>query len=76
MLGGGTINTAERERGRFRSYLLDAVKHFVAHQGNRHTLLKIAENDTWLCQITFPGDAWAAVESDSPATIEGPSQTK
>ncbi|MBE2284815.1 MAG: sigma-70 family RNA polymerase sigma factor [Prosthecobacter sp.] len=32
MLGGGTIKTAERERGRFRSYLLGAVKHFVAHQ--------------------------------------------
>lgn len=32
MLGGGTINTAERERGRFRSYLLGAVKHFVGHQ--------------------------------------------
>jgi RNA polymerase sigma-70 factor (ECF subfamily) len=32
MLGGGTINTAERERGRFRSYLLGAVKHFVSHQ--------------------------------------------
>ena len=32
MLGGGMINTAERERGRFRSYLLGAVKHFVGHQ--------------------------------------------
>jgi hypothetical protein len=32
MLGGGTINTAERERGRFRSYLLGAVKHFLSHQ--------------------------------------------
>lgn len=32
MLGGGTIHTAERERGRFRSYLLGAVKHFVSRQ--------------------------------------------
>lgn len=32
MLGGGTINTADRERGRFRSYLLGAVKHFAGHQ--------------------------------------------
>jgi RNA polymerase sigma-70 factor (ECF subfamily) len=32
MLGGGTIHTADRERGRFRSYLLGAVKHFVGHQ--------------------------------------------
>jgi RNA polymerase sigma-70 factor (ECF subfamily) len=32
MLHGGTINTAERERGRFRSYLLGAVKHFLFNQ--------------------------------------------
>jgi RNA polymerase sigma-70 factor (ECF subfamily) len=32
MLGGGTIHTADQERGRFRSYLLGAVKHFVGHQ--------------------------------------------
>lgn len=32
MLEGGTISTAERERGRFRSYLLGAVKNFVSHQ--------------------------------------------
>lgn len=32
MLAGGTIQTAEPERGRFRFYLLGAVKHFLAHQ--------------------------------------------
>jgi DNA-directed RNA polymerase specialized sigma24 family protein len=31
MLTGGTIHTAEPERGRFRFYLLGAVKHFAAH---------------------------------------------
>ena len=31
MLAGGTIHTADPERGRFRFYLLGAVKHFVAH---------------------------------------------
>lgn len=31
-LGGGTIHSADRERGRFRSYLLGAVKHFAARQ--------------------------------------------
>lgn len=31
MLAGGRIRTAEAERGRFRSYLLGAVKHFVSH---------------------------------------------
>lgn len=32
MLGGGILHTAEQGRGRFRSYLLGAVKHYVAHQ--------------------------------------------
>lgn len=32
MLGGDTIHTADPQRGRFRFYLLGAVKHFVAHQ--------------------------------------------
>lgn len=31
MLAGGAIQTADRGRGRFRSYLLGAVKHFLAH---------------------------------------------
>jgi DNA-directed RNA polymerase specialized sigma24 family protein len=31
MLAGGTIHTADRDRGRFRSYLLGAVKHFLSH---------------------------------------------
>ncbi|MCE9518629.1 MAG: sigma-70 family RNA polymerase sigma factor [Verrucomicrobia bacterium] len=32
VLEGGAIHTADPERGRFRFYLLGAVKHFVAHR--------------------------------------------
>jgi RNA polymerase sigma-70 factor (ECF subfamily) len=32
MLAGGAIARADQERGRFRSYLLGAVKHFLSHQ--------------------------------------------
>jgi len=32
MLAGGAIASAEPERGRFRSYLLGAVKHFLSHR--------------------------------------------
>ncbi len=32
MLGGGRIQSADQSRGRFRSYLLGAVKHFAAHE--------------------------------------------
>ncbi|MCX6848981.1 MAG: sigma-70 family RNA polymerase sigma factor [Verrucomicrobia bacterium] len=40
MLGGGTIHSAERGRGRFRSYMLGAVKHFVANQRDAARRLK------------------------------------
>jgi DNA-directed RNA polymerase specialized sigma24 family protein len=40
MLEGGAINTANRERGRFRSYLLGAVKHFLSHQLEAASRLK------------------------------------
>lgn len=32
MLSGGAIAHAEQERGRFRSYLLGAAKHYLSHQ--------------------------------------------
>jgi hypothetical protein len=40
MLAGGTIHTADRERGRFRSYLLGSVKHFVSRQWEMQRSLK------------------------------------
>ena len=40
MLGGGTIHAAERRLGRFRSYLLGSVKHFIANQRDAARCLK------------------------------------
>ncbi len=40
MLGNGSIGGADRTRGRFRSYLLGAVKHFVARQRESSTRMK------------------------------------
>lgn len=40
MLGGGEIHTADQARGRFRWYLLGAVKHFVSHQREATARLK------------------------------------
>jgi RNA polymerase sigma-70 factor (ECF subfamily) len=40
VLGGGAIAHAEQERGRFRSYLLGAVKHFLSHHGEAGRRLK------------------------------------
>jgi RNA polymerase sigma-70 factor (ECF subfamily) len=40
LLAGGTIDKADPARGRFRSYLLGAVKHFVSHQRESVARLK------------------------------------
>ena len=40
MLTGGEIHTADQARGRFRWYLLGAVKHFVSHQREAAVRLK------------------------------------
>jgi DNA-directed RNA polymerase specialized sigma24 family protein len=58
MLAGGTIARAGQERGRFRSYLLGAVKHFLSHQREARRRLKrgggvenISLNDTEACSV-------------------------
>ena len=40
MLAGGAFAGAEQDRGRFRSYLLGAVKHFLAHRREAARRLK------------------------------------
>lgn len=40
MLGGGRIHSADPARGRFRAYLLGAVKHFLSHQREMATRMK------------------------------------
>ncbi len=40
LLAGGAIARAERARGRFRSYLLGAVKHFLSHHRESARRLK------------------------------------
>src|SRR5262245_32850867 len=36
----GYVRSADRKRGRFRSFLLSAVKHFMSHQRDRAQALK------------------------------------
>jgi RNA polymerase sigma-70 factor (ECF subfamily) len=40
LLAGGVIGGAEREKGRFRAYLLGAVKHFLSDARDRHRAAK------------------------------------
>ena len=40
MLGGGGMDKAQRDRGRFRAYLLGAVRHFLSHEREAAQRLK------------------------------------
>ena len=58
LLAGGAIARAEQERGRFRSYLLGAVKHFLSHQREARQRLKrgggvpnISLDETEACSV-------------------------
>ncbi len=64
MLAGGAITRAEQERGRFRSYLLGAVKHFLSHHREAARRLKrgggvenISLNDTEAGEARSVADA-------------------
>ena len=71
MLGGGTIHAADRERGRFRSYLLGAVKHFAARQRESAQRLKrgggaamVALDDPDVINVADPRQRSPDVEFD------------
>jgi len=59
LLGGGRILSADRERGRFRSYLLGAVKHFVSRHRESARRMK-------------RGSGAGAVSLDDPEVCEVP----
>ncbi len=46
VLAGASIAQAEQSRGRFRSYLLGAVKHFLSHRRKAATRLRRGGGDT------------------------------
>lgn len=64
MLAGGAITHAAQERGRFRSYLLGAVKHFLSHHREASQRLKrgggvekVSLNDTEAGEARSVADA-------------------
>ena len=59
------LRDADRERGRFRSFLLTAVKHFLANEWDRSHALKRGGG-----QVPVSIDALAAEAWYEPATVE------
>lgn len=73
MLAGTAIQSANRERGRFRFYLLGAVKHFVAHhreagrrekRGGGVTVLSLDADGADSPALQVPDDAQLSPEAD------------
>jgi hypothetical protein len=63
---------ADRNRGRFRSFLLTAVKHFLANEWDRAQALKRGVGQTAVSIDTVEAEKWyapAAVEESTPESI-------
>lgn len=72
VLAGGAFDGADPERGRFRSYLLGALKHFLAdHRKREHRIKRGGESVTESIEdLAAPADDTPGVELPDPA---GPS---
>jgi DNA-directed RNA polymerase specialized sigma24 family protein len=66
MLSGGAIRAAERDFGRFRSYLLGAVKHFLSHQREAAQRLKRGGG---MVPVSLDEDASAVREIPAAQTL-------
>jgi DNA-directed RNA polymerase specialized sigma24 family protein len=63
---------ANRDRGRFRSFLLASVKHFLANEWDRAHALKRGGGQIPVSIDSVEADAWygpAAVEGTTPETV-------
>lgn len=68
-LEGGGFASANRDRGRFRTYLLGAMKHFLANEWHRERRLKRGGGQTFLEWDALDPEARYALEpqrSDDP----------
>jgi RNA polymerase sigma-70 factor (ECF subfamily) len=66
------VRSADRSRGRFRSFLLSAVKHFLSHQRDRAQALKRGGGFTHLSIDAEAAEIWyapAAVDNLTPETL-------
>lgn len=64
ILAGGAIHSADPARGRFRAYLLGAVKHFLSHQRKAARRLK---RGAGMEALPLEEEACAVVDAHQPA---------
>ena len=65
LLEGGRIDAAEQTRGRFRSYLLGALKHFLQHQRRRDQTARRG-GDALHIPIASPTDTSPGLDVPAP----------
>jgi RNA polymerase sigma-70 factor (ECF subfamily) len=66
------VRNADRNRGRFRSFLLSAVKHFLSHQRDRAQAQKRGGGQTHLSIDAGSAETWyapAAVDNLTPESL-------
>jgi RNA polymerase sigma-70 factor (ECF subfamily) len=70
LLGHQLVARADRQAGRFRSYLLGSLKHFLAHEHERATALKRGGGQTFVSLDQFEPEERFALELFDAATPE------
>lgn len=65
------LTGADRTRGRFRSFLLASVKHFLANERERANALKRGGGQTVISIDVLEAESWyaAAIETETPETL-------
>jgi RNA polymerase sigma-70 factor (ECF subfamily) len=70
MLEKNYLGDADPERGRFRTFLLSSVKHFVANERDKARALKRGGGNALLPIDAVDADAWYLPEAVEPRTPE------
>lgn len=71
LLEGHSLDSADRTQGRFRSYLLGAVKHFLADQRDRDRAMKRGGGTPPVSLAHTGTDGESPAVSDQPADPQG-----
>src|SRR5438477_11772989 len=64
------LSAVRKEKGRLRSYLLTALKHFLADERRRAMAIKRGKGQRFIPLEELRADVWTAIEPTDPVTAE------
>src|SRR6266513_4583050 len=64
------LRTVRKEKGRLRSYLLSAVKHFLADERRRAMAIKRGKGERLMSLEQLRAEEWGGMEPTDPVTAE------